>query len=184
MFDNLINNRDPNLGNWLVDPVWNLILIDHTRALAPGKAMVHKMNRIEKGLWERMLALELASLKPALDPYLDGGQIKEILARRDEMQKEIDKLVGARGRQTSSSSESRVARDGGAMSEKQRALEALAAGAVAPGAGADRRHDGDLLRLHPARGLGQAPARHRSSCRGLSLGILLGRARHRRRPGC
>jgi hypothetical protein len=58
MFDNLINNRDPNLGNWLVDPAWNLILIDHTRAFAPGKDMVHKMNRIEEGLWERMLALE------------------------------------------------------------------------------------------------------------------------------
>ena len=25
MFDNLIGNLDPNLGNWLVDPEWNLI---------------------------------------------------------------------------------------------------------------------------------------------------------------
>ncbi|MCI0407545.1 MAG: hypothetical protein L0191_03100, partial [Acidobacteria bacterium] len=32
MFDNLIYNKDPNLGNWLVDPAWNLIVIDHTRA--------------------------------------------------------------------------------------------------------------------------------------------------------
>jgi len=97
MFDNLINNRDPNLGNWLLDPAWNLILIDHTRAFAPGKGMVHKMNRIEKGLWERMLALEAASLKPALEPYLDGGQIKDILDRRDRMKKEIDKMVAERG---------------------------------------------------------------------------------------
>jgi hypothetical protein len=97
MFDNLINNRDPNLGNWLVDPAWNLILIDHTRAFAPGKDMVHKMNRIDKGLWQRMLALEEASLKTALDPYLDGGQIKDILARRDRMQKEIEKMVAERG---------------------------------------------------------------------------------------
>ena len=97
MFDNLINNRDPNLGNWLVDPAWNLILIDHTRAFAPGKDMVHTMNRIEKGLWEAMLKLEAASLKPALDPYLDGGQIKDILGRRDQMKKEIDKMVAERG---------------------------------------------------------------------------------------
>ena len=97
MFDNLINNRDPNLGNWLVDPAWNLILIDHTRAFAPGKDMVHKMNRIEKGLWERMLALEPASLKSALDPYLDGGQIKDILGRRGRMKTEIDKMVAERG---------------------------------------------------------------------------------------
>jgi hypothetical protein len=97
MFDNLINNRDPNLGNWLVDPAWNLILIDHTRAFAAGKDMVHKMNRIEKGLWERMLALEAASLKPALAPHLDGGQIKDIIQRRDRMKKEIEKMVAERG---------------------------------------------------------------------------------------
>ena len=97
MFDNLINNKDPNLGNWLVDPAWNLILIDHTRAFATGKNMVHKMNRVEKGLWERMLKLELASLKAALDPYLDGSQIKDILERRDRMKIEIDKMVAEKG---------------------------------------------------------------------------------------
>lgn len=97
MFDNLINNRDPNLGNWLVDPAWNLILIDHTRAFAPGKDMVHKLNRIERGLWERMLKLELASLQAALDPHLGGGQIKDILRRRDRMKLEIDKMVAAKG---------------------------------------------------------------------------------------
>ena len=32
MIDNLIANIDPNLGNWLVDPSWNIILIDHSRA--------------------------------------------------------------------------------------------------------------------------------------------------------
>ncbi len=98
MFDNLINNRDPNLGNWLVDPAWNLILIDHTRAFAPhGKDLVHEMNRIERGLWERMLKLDLASLKAVLDAHLDGGQIKDILARRDKMKTEIDKMVAGRG---------------------------------------------------------------------------------------
>jgi hypothetical protein len=97
MFDNLINNKDPNLGNWLVDPAWNLILIDHTRAFATGKSMVHKMNRIERGLWERMLKLELASLEAALDPYLDGSQIRDILERRDRMKIEVDKMVAERG---------------------------------------------------------------------------------------
>ena len=30
MFDNLIGNIDPNLGNWLLDEEWNIILIDHS----------------------------------------------------------------------------------------------------------------------------------------------------------
>ena len=97
MFDNLIANKDPNLGNWLVDPAWNLILIDHTRAFVPSKSLVHRMQRIDKGLWERMLALEPASLTAALDRYLDGGQIKEIVARRDRMKAEIEKMVAERG---------------------------------------------------------------------------------------
>lgn len=97
MFDNLIHNQDPNLGNWLVDPAWNLILIDHTRAFASGRNLVHEMNRIERGLWERMLKLDLASLKAVLDRHLDGGQIKDILARRDKMKAEIDKMIAERG---------------------------------------------------------------------------------------
>jgi hypothetical protein len=97
MFDNLVNNRDPNLGNWLVDPAWNLILIDHTRAFAPGKDLFHKLNRIDKALWERVLALDEATLKAALGPYLDGSQIKDIFGRRDKMQKEIDKMVAEKG---------------------------------------------------------------------------------------
>jgi hypothetical protein len=80
-----------------VDPAWNLILIDHTRAFARGRDMVHEMNRIERGLWERMLKLDLASLKAVLDRHLDGGQIKDILARRDKMKTEIDKMVAERG---------------------------------------------------------------------------------------
>ena len=32
-----------------------------------------------------------------LDAHLDGGQIKDILARRDKMKTEIDKMVAERG---------------------------------------------------------------------------------------
>src|SRR4030095_13739489 len=31
MFHNLIVDIDPNLGNWLVDPAWNLVLVDFSR---------------------------------------------------------------------------------------------------------------------------------------------------------
>ena len=99
MFDNLINNKDPNLGNWLVDPAWNLILIDHTRAFVSGKKMVHEMNRIDKELWERMMALDEETLKSTLEHWIGGGQIKNLLERRDQMKKEIEKMVAKRGEQ-------------------------------------------------------------------------------------
>ncbi len=97
MFDNLINNKDPNLGNWLVDPSWNLILIDHTRAFTEGKQMVHEMGRIDVELWDKMKALDEPSLTTALGSWIGKGEIKSILERRDEMQKVIDKLVASKG---------------------------------------------------------------------------------------
>ncbi len=97
MFDNLIAHRDPNLGNWLVDPAWNLVLIDHTRAFVSSKFLVHKMNPIDKGLWERMLALDPASLKASLGHFLDRGQLDDIVARRDRMKTEIEKMAAEKG---------------------------------------------------------------------------------------
>jgi hypothetical protein len=98
MFDNLIHNTDPNLGNWLVDPMWNLILIDHTRSFTTGKDMVHEMSRIDRELWDRMKTLTEETLTSALGPWVVGkSEIRSILERRDKMQTLIDKLVAGKG---------------------------------------------------------------------------------------
>jgi hypothetical protein len=93
MFDNLVGNIDPNLGNWLVDPGWNLILIDHTRAFTNTKDLYHQLVRVDNELWTKMKALDEPSLTTALSAWLDKGQIKAILQRRDKMQEVIDKLA-------------------------------------------------------------------------------------------
>jgi hypothetical protein len=92
MFDNLIGNTDPNLGNWLVDPAWNLILIDHTRAFTSTKNLYHELNQVDAELWDRMKALDEPSLTTAVGGWLDKGAIQGILARRDRMQAVMDKL--------------------------------------------------------------------------------------------
>ncbi len=99
MFDNLICNTDSNLGNWLIDPAWNIILIDHSRAFTTDTDMVHDMSmtRIILGLWVRMQALTEESLTEALGEWLSGREIRAILERRDRMAEEIDKLVEANG---------------------------------------------------------------------------------------
>jgi len=100
MFDNLIYNKDPNLGNWLVDPAWNLILIDHTRALTSGRDIVHKMTRIDADLWERMKGLTEENLTAAIGKWIGRGEIRSILQRRDRMQEIIDKMVAEMGATT------------------------------------------------------------------------------------
>ncbi len=97
MFDNLIYNQDPNLGNWLVDPAWNLILIDHTRAFQGSRNMVHELTRVDEDLWNRMRALTEAQLKAALQPGLSNGEVRSIIQRRDRMQEIVDQLVKERG---------------------------------------------------------------------------------------
>jgi hypothetical protein len=62
MLDNLIGNPDPNLGNWMVDPAWNLMLIDHTRAFTTSRNLYHPMTNVDQELWEKMNALDEPTL--------------------------------------------------------------------------------------------------------------------------
>ena len=98
MFDNLIGNNDPNQGNWLVDPAWNLILIDKTRAFSTDKSLVHKeMTYVDKVLWERMQALTEQSLIETLGKWVGAGEVRAMLERRRKMQQVFDKLIADRG---------------------------------------------------------------------------------------
>lgn len=93
MFDNLICNTDRNAGNLLVDDDWNLYLIDHSRAFISDRKLVSVMTRIDRELWEKMLALDEATLTAALGKWIDGGSIRAILRRRDAMKVAIDALI-------------------------------------------------------------------------------------------
>jgi hypothetical protein len=93
MFHDFIGETDPNLGNWLVDPSWNLILIDHSRAFATDMHLVHELTRVNRDLWDRMKALTPERVNAALGPWLDAKQIQAIFGRRDAMQRTIDNLV-------------------------------------------------------------------------------------------
>ncbi len=97
MFDNLINNEDPNLGNWLVDPAWNLILIDHSRAFGTDTQLVHPLTRVDRELWERFERLDEEELTATLGVLLNRPRIRGILKRRDRMAKAIEKLVQEQG---------------------------------------------------------------------------------------
>lgn len=97
MFDNLIANIDPNLGNWLVDPAWNLIVIDHTRSFTAKRDMVHEITRVDRALWDRMTALTVETLTPVLEKWIGSREIRAIVERRDRMKATIDKLVATKG---------------------------------------------------------------------------------------
>ena len=99
MFHNLIYNKDPNEGNWIVDPAWNLIIINNSRAFTTDTdERVHKLTRVDSDLWDRMAALDEPTLQAALGEWLNHKEIRAILQRRDEMRKDIGELVEERGK--------------------------------------------------------------------------------------
>ena len=75
LFDGLIGDPDPNLGNWLVDPAWNVILIDHSRAFTRDMIFPVPLRYIPLELWNRMKALTVESITPALSKWLDKPDI-------------------------------------------------------------------------------------------------------------
>lgn len=96
MFDNLIGNKDRNMGNLLIDPSWNLMLIDHSRAFIGDKKLAFPMTRIDKPIWEKMLTLTEENLATMIGPWVGKGEIRAILKRRDLMKDAIDEMLESR----------------------------------------------------------------------------------------
>lgn len=99
MFDNLICNRDRNVGNLLVDASWTFYLIDHNRAFITSRDLPVRMSRICRELWDRMVALDEPTLHGALGRYLTPKEIRAILKRRDRMARTIADMTASRGEQ-------------------------------------------------------------------------------------
>jgi hypothetical protein len=93
MLDDLIGNSDRNKGNLVVDADWHLYLIDHSRAFVTDQKLPQELQNIDRRLWQRMQALDAATLKTALGRWLDSRQMQALLKRRDLMKKKIDALA-------------------------------------------------------------------------------------------
>lgn len=94
LFDELIANTDRNLGNMVYSRDWHLWLIDHTRAFRKHTTLRRPshVTRCDRTVFERLKALDRDTLKRELGKYLDDGQIKAILARRDLIVAKIESL--------------------------------------------------------------------------------------------
>lgn len=98
VFDNLIADIDRNAGNVLVlrDQAWSLVLVDHSRAFTNTNRMVFEMDRIDRPFFERLAALEKATLDARIGKLvLDGS--RSILRRRDAIVAHFEKLGKERG---------------------------------------------------------------------------------------
>jgi len=109
-FDNLIANEDRHLRNILLTEDWRMILIDHSRSFRFSKKHQKKliftenhpegpklMKRLPKTFVEKVKALDLDTLNEVVGEYLTEAEIAAILARKDLILTEIDRLIAEYG---------------------------------------------------------------------------------------
>ena len=99
VFDELIQNRDRNLGNMLWTKDWKLWMIDHTRAFRTGKDLLSPkaLMRCERALFDKMKTLTAAQLTEVMGKNLLKDEIEAIIVRRDKIVKLIESRIDENG---------------------------------------------------------------------------------------
>ena len=92
LWDELIQNRDRNMGNILWTSDWTMWMIDHTRAFRLGKELLKPsdLTRCDRGLLTRLKALTDESIEKAVGDSLMKGERQAVLERRDRIVKIIE----------------------------------------------------------------------------------------------
>jgi hypothetical protein len=109
-FDNLIANEDRHQNQILLTKDWRMILIDHSRSFRSSKKFTqsliytekHKegpklMSELPRALVEKIKALNFQLIKDAVGEYLTDNEINAVLARKELVLKEIDRLIAKNG---------------------------------------------------------------------------------------
>jgi hypothetical protein len=109
-FDNLIGNEDRHQNNYLITEDWRVILIDHSRSFRTGgkwtKELIytekHKegpmvMRELPRAFYEKIKSLNYDIIKGFVEDYLSDEEINAVLARKELIIKEIEKLVQQNG---------------------------------------------------------------------------------------
>ena len=112
----LVANDDLTQQNILITEDWRTILIDHSRAFRWTKKFTEKLiygahgiktledgrpilfRRVPRWFVDRIKALEFASIKQAVGPYLTDQEIAAVVARKKLILDEIDEMVKQQGK--------------------------------------------------------------------------------------
>jgi hypothetical protein len=99
VFDQLIYNTDPNLGNVLITKDWKICLIDHTRAFRTMKDLQNPKNLVQcdRKLLTKLRGLNKEVLQQKLGHYLTKMEIEGILGRRERIVKFFDDEAAQKG---------------------------------------------------------------------------------------
>ena len=97
VFEDLVGNLDPNQGNILFDPVWNVVLIDFSRAFTNTGKLNFPQTAIDRPFFDRLKSLTRDRLNAELGDFVEAGAVNALLARRDGLVKDFEKLAREKG---------------------------------------------------------------------------------------
>jgi hypothetical protein len=103
VFNELVYNTDPNLGNLLITEDWTLRMIDFTRAFRLYRELRAPENlencRLDRRLYNGLRGLSEEVLSQRLESILSSPEIRAVVARRDRIAAHFDREIRARGEQ-------------------------------------------------------------------------------------
>ena len=109
-FDNLIANDDRHLGNILITEDWRMVLIDHSRSFRSAKKDMKKlkfdashksgpkvMKKLPREFLEKIKSLDTEKMTEIAGKHLTAKEIEAVLARKDLILAEMDRLIAENG---------------------------------------------------------------------------------------
>jgi len=100
-FDNLISNWARSDRDFMVDPEWNVVLIDHSQAFLSTNKLNADSDQVpdifDRRLMDRLRSLQSDFLAMRFGRLLLDPQVRAILGRRDALLTLMEKLVAEKG---------------------------------------------------------------------------------------
>ncbi len=99
VLDQLVYDTDANLTNVLIGEDWKIWRIDFTRAFRWSKDLRNPKDlvRCDRQLFERLKALDEDELTQKTKHYLNKEEVKAVMARRDKIVAQFQKLISEKG---------------------------------------------------------------------------------------
>jgi hypothetical protein len=99
VFDQLVYDDDPNLTNVLIGEGGKIWRIDFTRAFRLSKELrdPRDVEHCDRQLLEKLKALDGNELQEKTRHYLSKDEVKAVMARRDKIVADVQKLIAEKG---------------------------------------------------------------------------------------
>jgi hypothetical protein len=99
VLDELVYDNDPNLTNVLIGEDWKIWRVDFTRAFRLHKDLKDPKDlvRCDRQLFEKLKALNGNELAAKTKAYLTKEEVKAVMARRDKIVAQFQKLISEKG---------------------------------------------------------------------------------------